>query len=387
MNSSSIKVLVIGQTPPPYHGQAMMIKRLVDAKFKNIDILHIRLAFSDEVRKIGKVSLSKLFHLFFIIYKTYVKRFSEGDMVLYYPPAGPNRTPIIRDLVLLFFIKSLFSKTVYHYRAAGLSDYLIGKSKLVQSICKKIYGKPDIGIQLSALNPKDAEYFQSKNILYIPNGLEDDALAYLPKKKQKKLSAPIIILFVGILREDKGLTCLINSLHLLYQKGIKNFTLIVMGEFNSTEYQTEVQAKITSHELHNNILFVGTQTGRSKWDYFAQADLLCFPTFFNSESFGNVLVEAMMFQLPVIATRWRGIPDIVTEKMGFLVSIKDENELADKIFLLMQEPELRLKMGEHARMRFLEHYTLQQHLHEMETMFLSFLQKDERRSSLKTEME
>jgi len=371
MPSKPVKILVVGQTPPPYLGQAMMIGRLVNAAFRHIKIVHVRLAFSEGEGDIGKISLKKIFHLFSTVGEVYRQKLLHRELVLYYPPSGPNFTPILRDLALLLFITPIFKKKIYHFRAAGISEYLRTKPAVFQWICKKVYGLPDIGIQLSSLNPEDAKYFLAKSIFYIPNGMEDEAINYLPVQHKANNDCTFKILFVGILREDKGLTCLIQALQLLIQRGINNFKLVVMGEFNSAEYKTGLMKIIESYGIGNSILFVGVQTGKAKWEYFSQADFLCFPTYFNSESFGNVLLEAMMFQLPVVATEWRGIPDIVTEETGFLVPVKDVGALADKISLLIENPLLRLKMGENARKRFLEKYTLRQHIDDMENMFLS----------------
>lgn len=366
-----INILVVGQTPPPYIGQAMMIQRLVNASFSNIKIFHVRMAFSETEKSIGKFSIKKIFHLFSIIIRVYKLRLTQKNLILYYPPAGPNLTPILRDLVLLFFIRPVFKKTIFHFRAAGISEYLNGKPEFFQFFSKKIYGKPSIGIQLSSLNPKDAWYFQAKKIFYIPNGLEDDALNYLPIKKSLERGRLIKILFVGILLEGKGISCLIDALHLVLSKGQRNIKLYVMGQFNSDEYKHELVNKVSKLGLGDIVEFLGSLNGKAKWEYFAQVDFLCFPTFFNSESFGNVVVEAMMFQLPVIATKWRGIPDIVTEETGFLIPIKNSEILAEKISLLVNSPDLRMKMGVNARKRFLEHYSLKKHLIEMENMFQS----------------
>lgn len=366
-----IKVLVVGQTPPPYGGQAMMIQRLVNARFKSVEILHIRMAFSDQVKSIGKVSFKKVWHLFDIIYQVYKIRLSQKKLVLYYPPAGPDKTPIIRDLVMLFFIRPLFSKTVYHYRAAGISDYLSTRSALFQFICKKVYGKPDIAVQLSLLNPEDGAYFGAKRVMSITNGLEDEAQSYLPFKRELRDNTRIQVLFVGVLREDKGLSVLVDALHILKQKGVANVSAVIMGEFTSTEYQSEIRSLLEKYELSSSVSFIGNQINTAKWKCFAESDLLCFPTYFNSESFGNVIVEAMMFQLPVIATNWRGIPDIVTEETGLLAPIKDAKAIAEKLELLIADKELRLKMGAKGRERFLEKFTLPQHLNKMEEMFLS----------------
>lgn len=366
------KILVVGQTPPPYGGQAIMTKRLVDAKFKSVQTIHVRLSFSDNFRQIGKASWKKIFHLLVVVMKIWKIRFVHKQLVLYYMPAGPNKVPVFRDLLLLSLIRPFFSKTIYHFRAAGISEYISGKSFFFQGLCKFVYGKPYKAIQLSALNPKDAEYFSAKRIFYIPNGIEDNACQILKKETQtvNNENRVIKILFVGVLREDKGFSWLLDSLHLLFEKGITNFKLFAMGEFSSAQYEKEIDAKLIELGLQDRVQFLGIKVGEEKWPYFLTADFLCFPTFFDCESFGNVLIEAMMFQLPVIASNWRGIPDIVTKDVGFLVTVKDKQELSEKIELLIKDRNLRKQMGCSARKRFREKYTLNNYLVQMEEMFL-----------------
>ena len=368
------KILVIGQTPPPYGGQALMTKRLVDAKFDSIEIIHVRLAFSESFLEIGKASWKKVLHVVKIAAQIWKHRLRNRNLVFYYMPAGPDMVPVIRDLLLLALVRPFFSKTIYHFRAAGISEFIRKKPAAFMWLCKIIYGKPIAAIQLSALNPPDALFFSAKNIYYIPNGIEDNAEPYLhfTKKSNAFVSDNIVrILFVGILREDKGLTWLLNSLHLLIKTGVSNFQLLAIGEFSSREYKTEIIDMLVKYNMTDKVLFLGVKTGKEKWEYFSEADFLCFPTFFNCESFGNVLLEAMMFQLPVIASEWRGIPDIVTNKTGFLVPVKDEKKLAEKIFELIKDENLRKQMGLNARNRYLEKYTLGNFLNQMEEIILS----------------
>ena len=52
------KILVIGQTPPPYGGQAIMIKYMLDGKYKNIELHHVRMCFSKQFDALGHVQLN-----------------------------------------------------------------------------------------------------------------------------------------------------------------------------------------------------------------------------------------------------------------------------------------------------------------------------------------
>jgi glycosyltransferase involved in cell wall biosynthesis len=364
------KILVLGQTPPPYHGQALMTKRLIDARFDLIEIIHVRMAFSENARDVGKASWKKVLHLFALALKVWKYRFTNRQLILYYMPAGPNKIPILRDLMLLALVRPLFSKTIFHFRASGISEYVSKKSFLFQWVCKFIYGSPFKAIQLSSLNPADAKFFSAKNIFYVPNGIEDCAGQKLDHKKEEIKDGFVRILFIAALREDKGFSVLLDALHVLIQQKVTNFRLLVMGEFTSTEYEQEVKIKLDEFGLLNHVEFLGLKTGEEKWSYFLMADFLCFPTFYDCESFGNVLIEAMMFRLPVIASNWRGIPDILTEDIGFLVPIRDKDKLAEKIHLLIRDESLRKHLGCNARQKFLKKYTLNTYLTQIEKILL-----------------
>ena len=63
------KVLVVGQTPPPYHGQAIMIQRLVESKLNDVELIHVPLRFSSSMDEIGRVRVSKIAHLAVVVFR------------------------------------------------------------------------------------------------------------------------------------------------------------------------------------------------------------------------------------------------------------------------------------------------------------------------------
>ena len=60
------KIVFLGQTPPPFHGQAIVNHMLVIAQFDRIKLYHIRMAFSDTIESVGKVQLRKIIQWVFI---------------------------------------------------------------------------------------------------------------------------------------------------------------------------------------------------------------------------------------------------------------------------------------------------------------------------------
>jgi glycosyltransferase involved in cell wall biosynthesis len=88
------------------------------------------------------------------------------------------------------------------------------------------------------------------------------------------------------------------------------------------------------------------------------ADACVHPTL--AEGFGNAVAEAMASGLPVIATRAGGIPELVEAGIsGLLVPPGDEDALAAAMARVAADPELRARLGEHARRRVLARFTVE----------------------------
>jgi colanic acid/amylovoran biosynthesis glycosyltransferase len=77
------------------------------------------------------------------------------------------------------------------------------------------------------------------------------------------------------------------------------------------------------------------------------------------EGQGLVLQEAQALGLPVVSTLHNGIPEgVLNGKSGFLVPEKNSKSLAERIIALLQDKELRQKMGETGRQFVREKYDI-----------------------------
>jgi glycosyltransferase involved in cell wall biosynthesis len=73
------------------------------------------------------------------------------------------------------------------------------------------------------------------------------------------------------------------------------------------------------------------------------------------------VIEAMSFGLPVVATRWRGLIEIIEDGVtGYLIPIKDEVSIAERLAHLIENPHHRWSMGEAGRARYLNRFSLEQ---------------------------
>ncbi len=358
------KILVVGQTPPPYGGQAVMIQHLVEHQFPNIKIYHIRMAFSRGMKDMGKLQFYKMIHLLSIIFKMYYYRICKQTDVLYYPPSGPN-SAVYRDMMILFPTRWMFKKTIFHFHASGLSEHLKRKNKLFQFIFLRCFFYPDVAIRLSESCPDEGKAIQAKKRIIVPNGLPDEAKVKNEQSKKESLN----LLFIGLLEESKGELDLCKAIKILKDRGIKCHAKIA-GEFKSVEYRQRFFKFVSENDLAENVEYVGIIRGQKKQNAFRDSDVFCFPSYFHSESFPLVLIEAMSYGLPIVATHWRGIVDMIKDGYnGYLVEIKSPEKVADRLQLLLENIDLRKRIGEHSRLEFENKYEMGQHLKMMENIF------------------
>jgi glycosyltransferase involved in cell wall biosynthesis len=83
-------------------------------------------------------------------------------------------------------------------------------------------------------------------------------------------------------------------------------------------------------------------------DYLSASDVLLLPS--EQESFGLAALEAMACEVPVVASRVGGIPEVVTDgETGFLSEVGDVGKMAEDAARLLSNPDLRREMGKRAR--------------------------------------
>jgi N-acetyl-alpha-D-glucosaminyl L-malate synthase BshA len=105
--------------------------------------------------------------------------------------------------------------------------------------------------------------------------------------------------------------------------------------------------------VSHDVLFVGKQNDMVP--FLSVADVLLLPS--ESESFGLVALEAMACEVPVVATRVGGLPEVVEHgEDGFLLGLGDVSAMAEASIRLVQDPQLRAEMGKSAREHALRNF-------------------------------
>jgi len=91
-------------------------------------------------------------------------------------------------------------------------------------------------------------------------------------------------------------------------------------------------------------------------ELLAISDVLLLPS--ELESFGLVALEAMACEVPVIATRVGGVPEVVRDGIdGYLYEVGDVQAMAEGCLSVLNNPEVRHHLGKAARERATRHFS------------------------------
>ena len=152
----------------------------------------------------------------------------------------------------------------------------------------------------------------------------------------------VAVSFAGRLVKEKNVAIYTRVMNALAAKGLKVKPLVIGDGPEMTAMRAGLRNGVFAGFLH------GEQLARA----YASSDIFFFPS--ESETFGNVTLEAMASGLPAVNAIASGSNSLVTEgETGHLVSARDEQGLAAKLETLVQDEGLRNKMGAAARQRAL----------------------------------
>ena len=412
LRSTILKLLVFAHKPPPHHGQSYMVQLLLDALGGDarsrpagegapggIACYHVDARYSRDAADVGRARWGKVFLAVKFALQAIACRLRHGADNLYYVPAFPARTPVVRDWLVLTLCRPFFRRIIFHWHTADLGEWLAKEAPAwMRSLSRWLYPKPDLSIVLRPFNRTDALALRSKRIEVVPNGIPDPCPGFerevLPRRlaraaARKKLVAgeqwpnPELaaagtdarlfrVLFVSLCFSGKGLFDAVEGVALAHQR-LKNspmrVRLTVAGTFWLEAEKAQFEARVRQPDLQDEgqplVDYRGFVSGEDKRRLFIESDCLCFPTRM-AESFGLVLVEGMAFGLPLITTNWRDIPELLPPDPPGIVAPNSPEQIAAVMVSYLgrdHDPKLR----EH----FLAHYTEQRFAENMKRVLSS----------------
>jgi len=410
-----MKLLVFAHTPPPHHGQSYMVQLLVegfggdqrkggnrdgaspDGKSFGIECYHVNARLSQRLEDIGDLRIGKFLLLLGYCLEAIWCRFRYGVRTLYYIPAPGKRSALWRDWVVMFICRRFFKRTILHWHAAGLAKWLeMVEGMRARTITYHLMKSVDLSVVLSRFNRADAEKIFSRQIKVISNGITDPCPRFAreiqPRRKARfaaraKLLAGqtpgpddlkdtggdphlVKVLYLAHCTREKGLFDTIAAILRINEKLAASNSpvrcnLMVAGGFVTPQEDAEFKRIMAQPGVANIVHYFGFVSGEQKNMLLRDADLFCFPTYFQNENQPVNLIEAMAYGLPILTTRWRSLPELFPANYPGLVNIRSPQQIAEVMLDL-----LVYESGEGFREIFLRDFTLERYLTELADAFV-----------------
>jgi N-acetyl-alpha-D-glucosaminyl L-malate synthase BshA len=262
----------------------------------------------------------------------------------------------------------------------GSDIYIIGLSQFSNvllprwfrcSISKLFLDQADAVIALTRDMKEEAQKLCNTEVFVIPNGIDLKKFSRLSKKKARdrlhmQKDAKVLI-FIGRLHKVKGIVHLIEAMKIIKEKCSK-IQLLIIGDGTERDY---LKRRVRDLNLEKYINFVGRVSNNSIPDYLYASDLFVLPSF--SEGFPVTILEAMASGLPILATRVRGVPEIINEGVnGFLVEPGDSHQIAEKAILILQNDNMRDRISEHNK-KYVKRYEWKNIIGKLEEAYSTIL--------------
>ena len=254
-------------------------------------------------------------------YEYLLKRFPKEKCLVHIHGDALGDNNINKDIYYKFLAISKYTEKLI------MSDNIIPKSQI-----ELLYNS----IKLEDFNKKIFE--DEKIVLRKKYGIEKD---------------DVVIMFVGRTIRQKGVKELILAFKQL--KNIDKSKILIVGSANygakvKTDFDYELEE--ISKDIKEKIKFTGYVDNTELYKIQNISDIAVVPSMWE-ELFGLVVPENMASGLPLVVTKSGGIPEIVDNESAFVVEKNQDliKNLSDKLDLLIENPDLRRKMGEAGRKR------------------------------------
>ena len=167
-----------------------------------------------------------------------------------------------------------------------------------------------------------------------------------------------VLLYVGNLKEVKGVAYLVDAFDKVRNRQ-KEIRLYIVGEGRE---RNVLEQRVKRRLLSKNIVFIGRRSHREIPIWLSAADCLIMPSL--SEGFPTLLSEAMLSEIPIVATSVGGIPELLLDSVnGLIVPPKNTDLLAKAIKLLIEDKDLARQLAYQGKQKAYPKFTWEYNAH------------------------
>jgi len=162
-----------------------------------------------------------------------------------------------------------------------------------------------------------------QNLDWYPTSRPNPTLPPVSNREKKRCCR---FVFIGWVKESKGVPLILDAASNLSE----DIVIDVYGPFDGMSPE--------DFDGLSNVRYRGIIPAGDAIQTLHGYDALLLPTHWEGEGYPGVILEAYLAGIPVIATRWRDIPEIVDDECGILIEPRSSHELARSIQMLHDTP-------------------------------------------------
>lgn len=363
--SESPTILVIGPTPPPFHGVSVATEAVLKSDLcHRFRLCHLDLSDRRGVQHVDKPDLHDVV-LFLKQWRRLIVLLRKERPDVAYLPLSQSTIGFLRDSLLMLPAWIAGAHVVLHLHGGNFKAWYDGRSFLIRAYVRMVFRLVSyVAVLGESLSHLFAGLIAPHRIAVVPNGIDWPAI-------HKTVHEPhrYRILHLSTLSQLKGALVLLAAIpHVL--KVRQDVEFMLAGPWLHEEDRREAESFVAHHGLSTHVIFTGpVNTVKHKRSIYSSADLFVFPGI-QQEGQPLVVLEAMASGLPVLFTNRGCLRDTVIEgDCGLEVRCNDPRHLADRILWFLDHPEEVQRMGWNARERFERFYTSERFIRRLDELF------------------
>lgn len=355
VSKPEMKLLVVAQIPPPMHGQSAAVAALLDhLRSTHDEVHHINVPLSRDSADIGRWRLSKVWTAWRAGAQARRTLARLGPMPVYYVPAPGKRGALYRDWAILSQCRPRASALILHWHAVGLGEWLETHGTAVERrLAQRYLGGATLAIVQAEGCRADAERLAPARCVVVRNGVADPAPQFQPRARAGQ---PCEVLFAGLGCAEKGLFDALEGVALANAAAPGAFRLTAVGPFASRAVEAAFRAR--AEKYPGAVRHLGFVSMEQRNSVLRAADVFCFPSYYPHEGQPAVVLEALANDLPIVATRWRSIPENLPSEHVYLVPPQNPPAIA----AALQAAQRDGPAGGVLRRHYLAHHTRDRYL-------------------------
>jgi glycosyltransferase involved in cell wall biosynthesis len=361
-------LLVIGPTPPPYHGVSMAMKALLESSLATkFDLLHVDLADRRGIEHVDKPDFHDVV-LFLNQWRKLLSILRKESPAVAYLPISQSTIGFLRDSLLILTAQLSSAHVVLHLHGGNFKTWYDSRWFLMKAYVRMVLRRVSYVVVLGeSFRHLFAGLIAPYRIVVVPNGIDWQAVhkkVHEPYKQRRYR-----ILHLSTLNRLKGAPVLLAAVPMVL-KVRQGVEFLFAGPWSHEEDRREAEAFVVHHGLSDHVVFTGpVNTIEHKRSIYSSADLFVFPGI-QQEGQPLVVLEAMASGLPVLFTDRGCLKDTVIEgECGIEVRCNDPNHLAERILWFLDHPEEIERMGRNARERYERFYTSERFIRHLDDLF------------------